>query len=92
MATPVQKQYIQFAKRVATVILIFWCAYRLLLIGILILRPSLAEVLKYMLDGVDSVMMVSIGFYTGNSVIEKGILKYFDTKKGSAEAEADQNG
>lgn len=92
MASPIQKQYIQFSKRVATVILVFWCVYRLLLIGILMLQPSIADVLKYMLDGVDSVMMVSIGFYTGNSVFEKGILKYFDAKKGYADTETDPNG
>jgi len=41
------------------------------------------------------VMMVSIGFYTGNSVIEKGIVGYFSRKAISDTGDnehIDQNG
>ena len=75
-----KKEYIQFSKRVAVFISIFWAAYRVLTITLVFLRPDAGAALAAMLSGADDVMMVSIGFYTGNSVIEKGIVGYFNAK------------
>ena len=75
-----KKEYIQFSKRVAVFISIFWAVYRVLTITLVFLRPDAGAALAAMLSGADDVMMVSIGFYTGNSVIEKGIVGYFNAK------------
>lgn len=72
--------YVQFSKRIAIVILVFWAVYRLATLVLVSVNLSLASALTSMQSGVDDVMMVSIGFYTGNSVIEKGIVGYFNRK------------
>lgn len=74
------KAYIQYSKRMATAITVFWCVYRLAALALAWLNPNFGELLIKMQSGVDDVMMVSIGFYTGNSVIEKGIIGYFGAK------------
>ena len=87
------KTYVQFSKRMATGIMIFWALYRILLLILAYFRPELADVLKALLSGVDDVMIVSIGFYTGNSVIEKGIVGYFGAKGApDTDDEPGQNG
>lgn len=79
--------YVQFSKRIATAIAVFWCVYRILNIVIIFFRPELSTALCQMLSGVDDVMMVSIGFYTGNSVVEKGITGYFGAKSAAADSD-----
>lgn len=81
----------QFSKRMATAITVFWCVYRLIVLALTYLKPELADSLRTMQTGVDDVMMVSIGFYTGNSVIEKGIIGYFGAKGASIDTD-DANG
>ena len=88
-----QKAYVQFSKRMATAITVFWCVYRLLVLAISFVKPDLGEFMVKMQAGVDDVMMVSIGFYTGNSVIEKGIVGYFGAKGAPVEDDsASSNG
>ena len=72
--------YVQFSKRIAIAILVFWAVYRLTALILVAFNSALASALNSMQSGVDDVMMVSIGFYTGNSVIEKGIVGYFGRK------------
>lgn len=85
-----KKEYIQFSKRIAIVICVFWALYRAVTAALIFVRPSVATALTAALEGVDDVMMVSIGFYTGNSVIEKGIVGYFNSKN-KAETEKDED-
>ena len=88
-----QKAYIQFSKRMATVITVFWCVYRVLNLALVYLRPEMGDTLAKVNSGVDDVMMVSIGFYTGNSIVEKGIVGYFGAKGSPVENEnASSNG
>ena len=68
-----KQQYVQFSKRIAMTVIIFWCVYRAVNLLIAFLRPTACANLNGLLNGVDNVMLASIGFYTGNSVIEKGI-------------------
>ncbi len=71
------KAYIQYSKRIATAIFVFWVVYRLAALVLVGVNPDLSNAMTAMQKGVDDVMVVSIGFYTGNSVIEKGIVGYF---------------
>ena len=84
------KNYVQFSKRIAILIAVYWCIYRLLLVVLTWMRPEIGTSMEKMLTGVDDVMMVSIGFYTGNSVIEKGITGYFGSKNATAKITASQ--
>lgn len=72
--------YVQYSKRLCSVITGFWCALRLLGLVALILRPALAQGMQGILQGADDVMMCNVAFYCGNSVAEKGIVHYFDSR------------
>ena len=72
-----KREYVQYSKRIATAILVFWAVYRLAVLVLVAVNPDLGSAMTAMQKGVDDVMVVSIGFYTGNSVIEKGIVGYF---------------
>ena len=77
---PPKKQYIQFSKRITVAVTVMWCAFRLLSLCIIVLRPETVQALTAFQQGADDVMMVAIGFYCGNSVVEKGILGYFKAR------------
>ena len=88
-----QKAYVQYSKRIATYIAIFWSVFRVLILVLIFFRPELVSEAGTLLSGVDDVMMVSVGFYTGNSVIEKGITGYFSAKTKTEDTEdGTQNG
>lgn len=75
-----KRDYVQYSKRLATWITVFWCVFRVAILAALLLRPSLAEAMQGIVQGADDVMMVNIGFYAGNSVAEKGVLSYFKAR------------
>lgn len=75
------KAYVQYSKRIATAIFVMWTVYRLAALVLVAVNPDLSTAMTAMQRGVDDVMVVSVGFYTGNSVIEKGIVGYFASKK-----------
>ncbi len=84
-----QKAYVQYSKKIATYIAIFWGVFRILILVLVYLRPEMIQNADKLLSGVDDVMMVSVGFYTGNSVIEKGITGYFSAKGAKDDGSAD---
>ena len=69
--------YVQYSKRLAAVITGFWCFFRICCLVVLILRPTIADGMQGILQGVDDAMLCNIGFYAGNSVAEKGMQYYF---------------
>ena len=75
-----KNNYIQFSKRLAVMIAIFWIVYRLGILAAIYFDEESAEHFVRLLTGIDDIMAVSIGFYTGNSVMEKGIVGYFSSK------------
>lgn len=86
-------QYVQFSKRIAVAIFAFWAVYRLAVLILSWFKPDILTAMTALQSGVDDVMMVSIGFYTGNSVIEKGIVGYFGRKADSTDTlEESENG
>lgn len=72
---------LQFSKKLSWAITLFWIIYRLTELVAAVLEPSIAESLISLVAGVDTVMMVNIGFYSGNSVSEKMILAWLDRSK-----------
>lgn len=65
------KPYIQYSKRMAWRVTVFWMAYRLMTAIVVAIRPDAQNALVDLVAGVDAVMMVNMGTYTGNSGVEK---------------------
>lgn len=65
------RPYIQYSKRMAWRVTVFWMAYRLMTAIVVALRPDAQSALVDLVAGVDAVMMVNMGTYTGNSGVEK---------------------
>lgn len=67
----IARPYIQYSKRMAWRVTVFWMVYRLATAVIVALRPETRDALVDLAAGVDAVMMVNMGTYTGNSGVEK---------------------
>ena len=80
MSKKKRKVPLQFSKRMSVTVTIFWILFRLVEIIAAVWRPSIADALVKLVSGVDSVMMVNLGFYCGNSVAEKAILAWMDSR------------
>ena len=61
----------QYSKRMAWRVTVFWMIYRLVTAAVVALRPDAQNALVDLVAGVDAVMMVNMGTYTGNSGVEK---------------------
>ena len=75
-----KKVPLQFSKKMSVAVTAFWIIFRLVEIVAAIWQPAIADALVRLVSGVDSVMMVNLGFYCGNSVAEKAILAWMDSK------------
>lgn len=73
MATRVKLKdaFMQYSKKMCTRVTIFWMIYRIINFVVVLLRPEVAHSLVDLSAGIDTVMIVNIGFYTGNSATEK---------------------
>ena len=78
---------LQFSKKMSVTVTIFWIAFRLVEILAAIWQPTIADALVKLVSGVDGVMMVNLGFYCGNSVAEKAILAWMDSKVAQGDEE-----
>ena len=65
------KPYVQYSKRMAWRVSVFWMAYRLMTAIVVAIKPDAQNALVDLVAGVDAVMMVNMGTYTGNSGVEK---------------------
>lgn len=79
---------LQFSKRMSITVTIFWIAFRLAEILAAVWQPSIADALVKLVSGVDGVMMVNLGFYCGNSVAEKAILAWMDSRTTQGDEES----
>lgn len=80
--------FVQYSKKLATAVSMFWIVFRVACLALLVISPSLIDGMKSILQGVDDVMMANIAFYCGNSVAEKGIVGYFGSRASSNEEES----
>ena len=71
---------LQFSKKMSVTVTIFWIVFRLAEILAAIWQTAIADALVKLVSGVDGVMMVNLGFYCGNSVAEKAILAWMDSR------------
>ena len=66
-----KEKFMQYSKKMAAAVTVFWMAYRIVNFVVVLLRPEIANALVDLSAGVDTVMIVNMGFYTGNSATEK---------------------
>lgn len=71
-----KEKFMQYSKKMASRVTIFWMVYRIVNFIVVILRPEVANALVDLSTGVDTVMMINVGFYTGNSISEKAIIGF----------------
>lgn len=77
----IRKVPLQFSKRMSVTVMVFWIIFRLAEVIAAVWQPTIADALVKLVAGVDSVMMVNLGFYCGNSVAEKAILAWMDSRQ-----------
>lgn len=82
--------FIQYSKRLASFVTIFWCCFRVIVLALLLFRPSLIDGMRNIIQGADDVMMLNVACYCGNSVAEKGITGYFSAKSSSKDDSGDE--
>lgn len=84
---------LQYSKKMATFVCAAWCLFRIAALVAMVYKPSAAGEINKWVGGVDTVMFANIGFYSGNSVSEKFILKHYETKEQEKdEEEYSENG
>ena len=86
----------QYSKKMCTRVTIFWMIYRIANFIIALLRPEIADALVDLSAGVDTIMIVNMGAYTGNSATEKIAIAFGKRKSlyssDDEEDEEDSNG
>lgn len=91
------KNYIQFSKRIAIAVTIFWMVYRIVNFVVILIRPEASQTLVDLVQGVDTAMIANMGWYTGNSTVEKAVLAFSsktkdEDKDGTDKDDKDDNG
>lgn len=89
-ARPSKRAPLQYSKKLSTAVTCFWIIYRLAELVAAVIEPSIAEALVQLVAGVDTVMMVNLGFYSGNSVAEKAILAWMTKGKQDEDENEDE--
>lgn len=70
-ALKAKEAWMQYSKRMATRVTIFWMIYRALVSILVFFKPQTANAMTTLTEGVDTVMIVNMSVYTGNSATEK---------------------
>lgn len=61
----------QYSKKMATRVTVFWMIYRIVCLIAVFFKPDIATAVNHLTEGVDTVMIVNMSVYTGNSATEK---------------------
>jgi len=74
--TKPREKFIQYSKKMASRVTIFWMIYRIANFIVVLLRPEVSKSLVDLTTGLDTVMIINVGFYTGNSISEKAVIAF----------------
>jgi len=100
MAKPDPK-FMQYSKKMASRVTIFWMIYRIVNLIIAIIQPSISNALVDLSAGIDTIMIVNMGAYTMNSGTEKVAIAFGkrkslystdDVEKDESDEKEDENG
>lgn len=71
-----KEKFMQYSKKMASRVTIFWMIYRIANFIVVLIRPEISKSLVDLTTGLDTIMIFNVGFYTGNSISEKTILGF----------------
>ena len=71
-----KERFMQYSKKMASRVTIFWMIYRIANFVVVLLRPEVSKALVDLTTGLDTVMIINVGFYTGNSISEKAVIGF----------------
>ena len=71
-----KEKFMQYSKKMASRVTIFWMIYRIANFIVVLLRPEVSKALVDLTTGLDTVMIINVGFYTGNSISEKAVIGF----------------
>ena len=89
-AVKAKQAYIQYSKRMCTAVAIFWMIYRLLITLLIFFRVSGSDAFVRLTEGADTVMIVNMGFYSGNSIAEKVSLAWVKRSQTESKNNSDE--
>lgn len=87
--TKIKEAFVQYSKKMCTRVTIFWMVYRLANFAVMLLRPELTSALTELCAGVDTVMIVNMSAYTGNSATEKVAIAWAKRGQRTGDSEDD---
>ena len=67
----INPKFMQYSKKMASRVTLFWMLYRIANFIVVLIRPEVAGALVDLSAGVDTIMIVNMSVYTGNSATEK---------------------
>ena len=79
-ALKIKEAFVQYSKKMCTRVTIFWMIYRIVNFIVVLLRPEAANALVDLSTGVDTIMIVNMSAYTGNSICEKASIAFSGRK------------
>lgn len=71
-----KEKFMQYSKKMASRVTIFWMIYRIANFIVVLIRPEVSKSLVDLTTGLDTVMIINVGFYTGNSISEKAVIGF----------------
>ncbi len=80
ITTKAKEAFVQYSKKMCTSVTIFWMIYRIVNFIVVLLRPEVANALVDLRPGVDTIMIVNMSVYSGNSISEKAIIAFSNRK------------
>ena len=88
LSSKAKDAYVQYSKKMCTAVAVFWMVYRVLITLLIFFRTVGADAFVRLSEGADTVMIVNMGVYTGNSVAEKVSLAW--VKRGQKQDEEEE--
>lgn len=76
-----ETKFVQYSKKLSTAITVIWCVLRFAVMISSIIRPEIADAMVSLIAGADTVMIINVSMYAGNSTAEKAILAWLDKSK-----------
>lgn len=99
LALKAKEAYVQYSKKMATRVTVFWMLYRLITAVLVYFNPTVSAAMIHLTEGVDTIMIVNMSVYTGNSATEKLAIafgkrdtRYKEEKEEKTEDDASDNG
>lgn len=80
----------QYSKKMATRVTVFWMIYRIAAAILTFFRPEIANAMSAQIEGVDTIMIVNMSVYTGNSATEKIAIAF--GRRGTTRNSEDEEG